>query len=66
LTNELPLGITTLSTGGRTTVPKRVMKALKLRYTLHHEERVIWIRKGDEIVVRKGSPQPNKLDAQRT
>ena len=55
-----------LSRGGTAAVPRHIREALKLRSTLHHEERVIWIRKGDEIVVRKGWPQSSKLDAQRT
>ena len=57
---------TILSRGGTAAVPRHIREALKLRSTLHHEERVVWIRKGDEIVVRKGSPQSSKLDAQRT
>ncbi len=57
LTNELPLGITILSRGGKTTVPKQVMEMLKLRYTPQKREKILWTQKGDEIVVSKGTPQ---------
>jgi hypothetical protein len=57
LTNELLLGITILSSGGSTTVPKQVMKVLKLRYTPKEREKLLWTQKGDEIIVSKGTPQ---------
>jgi bifunctional DNA-binding transcriptional regulator/antitoxin component of YhaV-PrlF toxin-antitoxin module len=57
LKNELLLGITILSSGGRTTVPKQVMEVLKLRYTSQKREKLLWLQEGDEIVVRKGTPQ---------
>jgi bifunctional DNA-binding transcriptional regulator/antitoxin component of YhaV-PrlF toxin-antitoxin module len=57
LTNEFLLEITTLSNGGRTTVPKQVMQVLKLRYTPQKREKLLWLQEGDEIVVRKGTLQ---------
>jgi hypothetical protein len=57
LTNELPLGITILSRGGTTTVPKQVMKVLKLRYTPQERGKLLWTQKGDEVIVSKGTPQ---------
>ena len=57
LTDELLLGITILSRGGSTTVPKQVMKMLKLRYTPQKREKLLWTQKGDEIIVSKGTPQ---------
>jgi hypothetical protein len=53
---------TMLRRGGRAAVPKHIQEVLKLRYTLHKEERVIWIQKGDEIIVRKGTPQSNPTE----
>jgi bifunctional DNA-binding transcriptional regulator/antitoxin component of YhaV-PrlF toxin-antitoxin module len=57
LTNEFLLGITILSSGGRTTVPKQVMQVLKLRYTPQKREKLLWLQEGDEIVVTKGTLQ---------
>ena len=62
LTDELPLRITILSTGGKTTVPKHTMKALKLRSTLNREDRVTWILKRGEVIVRKGAPRSSPTD----
>lgn len=57
MTDELPLGITTLSAGGTTTVPRRVRELLKLKTTLHKKEKILWTRQEDEVVVEKGTPQ---------
>ena len=57
MTDELLLGRTILSRGGTTTVPKQVMKELKLRYTPHKREKLLWTQKGHEIIVSKGTPQ---------
>jgi hypothetical protein len=57
LTDELLLGITILSRGGSTIVPKQVMKVLKLGYTAQKREKLLWTQKGDEIIVSKGTPQ---------
>ena len=56
LTNKL-LGITILSRGGTTTVPKQVREVLKLKPALHKKEKLLWTQERDEIVVRKGTPQ---------
>jgi len=53
---------TILSRGGRAALPKHVREVLRMRSTLHKEERVIWIQKGDEIVVRKGMPKSSPTD----
>ena len=57
MTEELALGITILSSGGRTTVPRQVMEVLKLRYTPQKREKILWTQEGDEVVVSKGTPQ---------
>ena len=57
MSDELPLGITILSSGGRTTVPKRVVEVLKLRYTPQEREKLLWLQEGDEVVVSKGTPE---------
>jgi bifunctional DNA-binding transcriptional regulator/antitoxin component of YhaV-PrlF toxin-antitoxin module len=57
LTDELPLGVTILSAGGRTTVPGQVREVLKLRYTPQEREKILWTQKGDKIVVSKGTAQ---------
>jgi hypothetical protein len=57
LTNEILLGITILSTGGRTSVPKPVMEMLKLNSSLRKKEKILWTQEGDDIIVRKGSPR---------
>jgi hypothetical protein len=35
-------------------IPRHIQKALKLKITPRGEEKLLWIRKGDQIVVRKG------------
>ena len=57
MANELPFAITILSRGGTTTVPKQAMKVLKLRGTPGKGEKLLWTRKGDEVIVSKGTPQ---------
>jgi hypothetical protein len=55
------LGATVLAAvgghGGRTTIPKQVMEALKLRYSPQKREKLLWTQEGKEIVVTKGTPQ---------
>ena len=53
---------TILSKGGRAAVPKHIREGLKLKSILRNEERMVWIRKGDEIVVRKGTPQSSPTE----
>jgi bifunctional DNA-binding transcriptional regulator/antitoxin component of YhaV-PrlF toxin-antitoxin module len=55
LTNEITLGVTILSAGGRTTVPRPVMEVLKLKPTLHERVKLLWTQEGDQIVVSKGT-----------
>lgn len=55
------LGVTVLVAvkghGGRTTIPKQVMEALKLRYLVQKREKLLWIQEGEQAVVTKGTPQ---------
>jgi bifunctional DNA-binding transcriptional regulator/antitoxin component of YhaV-PrlF toxin-antitoxin module len=57
LTDELLLGVTILSTAGRTTVPRQVREVLRLKPTPHKREKVLWTQVGSEVVVTKGTPQ---------
>lgn len=54
---ELGLGITIVSAGGRTTVPERVREMLGLESTAQRKGKILWAQEGNEIVVRKGTPQ---------
>jgi bifunctional DNA-binding transcriptional regulator/antitoxin component of YhaV-PrlF toxin-antitoxin module len=56
LADEL-LGVTALSKGGRTNVPKRVRDTMNLKPTLQKREKLLWTQEGDEITVSKGTPQ---------
>jgi hypothetical protein len=47
---------TILSRGEKTAIPKHIREVLKLRFTPDGEERLIWIQRGDGIIVRKGTP----------
>ena len=53
---------TLLCRDGKAAVPKHIMKALKLRSTINKEDRVTWILRGDEVIVRKGAPQSSPTD----
>ena len=53
---------TILSTSGRAAVPMHVREALKLESTPDKEQRMIWIQKGNEIIVRKGRPESTPTD----
>jgi hypothetical protein len=44
---------TMLRKNGTAAIPRHIQQALKLKITPHGEERLLWIRKGDQIVVRK-------------
>ena len=55
--HELLLGITTLSAGGTTAVPRQVMELLKLKLTLERREKILWTQEGDEVIVTKGTPR---------
>jgi len=45
---------TMLRKNGTAAIPRHIQKALKLRITSHGEERLLWTRRGDQIVIRKG------------
>lgn len=51
-----------LGRGGRAAVPKHIRKALKLESTLQREERIVWVRKGNEVVVRKGTSPSRSIE----
>lgn len=55
--SERPLGITILSAGGRTTVPRQVREALKLKPEPHERVKLLWTREGNEVIVSKGTLQ---------
>ena len=46
---------TILRKKGTTAIPRHIQQALKLKFAAHGEERLLWIRKEDQIVVRKGT-----------
>ncbi len=46
---------TMLRKNGTAAIPRHIQQALKLKVTSHGEERVLWIRKGGQIIVRKGT-----------
>jgi hypothetical protein len=45
---------TMLRRNGTAAIPRHIQQALKLKITSHSEERLLWIRRGDQIVIRKG------------
>lgn len=57
LKDELPLGITVLSSGGRTVIPKQVMELLNLGYTSQSRQKLLWTQAGGDVVVKKGTLQ---------
>ena len=56
MTEERLLGETTLSKGGTTNVPEKVMKALDL-IKPGERSKLLWTPSGDGVVVTKGTPQ---------
>ena len=46
---------TMLRKNGTTAIPRHVQKALKVRISSQDEERVIWIRRKDQIIIRRGT-----------
>ncbi|MDA4118775.1 MAG: hypothetical protein OK455_10600 [Thaumarchaeota archaeon] len=46
---------TMLRKNGTSAIPRHVQQALNLKITPQKEERVLWIRKGDLIIMRKGT-----------
>ena len=57
MTDELLLGITVLTSGGRTIVPDHVMELLKLRFTLQRRQKLLWTQEGGDVVVKRGTLQ---------
>ncbi len=45
---------TMLRKNGTAAIPRHIQQALKLRISSQDRERVMWIRKGDRIILRKG------------
>jgi hypothetical protein len=45
---------TTLRMNGTAAIPRHIQQSLTLRISSHGAERLLWIRKGDQIVIRKG------------
>ncbi|MGP8125298.1 MAG: hypothetical protein ACLQEQ_05430 [Nitrososphaerales archaeon] len=45
---------TVLRKNGTAAIPRHIQQALMLKVTSHGEERLLWIRKGDQVVVKKG------------
>ena len=39
---------------GTAAIPRHIQQALKLRMASHDVDRILWIRKGDQIIIRKG------------
>lgn len=46
-----------LSRGDTTAVPKHICEALKLKFAPDREERLVWIQRGKDVLVRKEEPQ---------
>ncbi len=46
---------TMLRKNGTAAIPRHIQQALKLKITSHGEETMLWILKGDQISVRKGT-----------
>ena len=45
---------TMLRKNGTAAIPRHIQQVLMLRVSPYGEERLLWIRKGDQIVIRKG------------
>jgi hypothetical protein len=45
---------TMLRKNGTAAIPRHIQQALTLRITSHGDETLLWIRKGNQIVIRKG------------
>ena len=46
---------TMLRKNGTAAIPRHIQQALSLKTTPRGEERLLWIRKGDQVVVKKGT-----------
>jgi len=43
-----------LRKNGTAAIPRHIQKALTLRIIPHSEEKLLWISRGNQIVIRKG------------
>jgi hypothetical protein len=53
---------TKVTIDGTAAVPKHVREFLELESTLSKEETMIWIQKGDQVIVRKGKSRSTLAD----
>jgi len=52
---------TMLRKNGTAAIPRHIQKALTLRNSSHSEEKLIWIRRENQIVIRKRGAEPSSL-----
>src|SRR5260370_31466739 len=52
---------TMLRKNGTAAIPRHIQKALTLRNTSRSEEKLIWIRRGNQIVIRKRGAEPSSI-----
>jgi len=52
---------TMLRENGTAAIPRHIQKALTLRNSSHSEEKLIWIRRGNRIVIRKRGAEPSSI-----
>ena len=52
---------TMLRKNGTAAIPRHIQKALTLRNSSHGEEKLIWIRRGNQIVIRKRGAEPSSI-----
>jgi hypothetical protein len=45
---------TMLRKNGTAAIPRHIQQALTLRTSSHGEDRLVWIRRADQIIIRKG------------
>ena len=50
---------TMLRKNGTAAIPRHIQKALTLRNSSHSEEKLIWIRRGNQVVIRKRGAEPS-------
>jgi len=46
---------------GTAAIPRHIQEALTLRNSSHSEEKLIWMRRGNQIVIRKGGAVPSSI-----
>ena len=52
---------TMLRKNGTAAIPRHIQKALTLRNSSHSEEKLIWIRRENQIVIRKRGAEPSSI-----